>query len=184
MKTFLFKLFAICLLIGFSIQNAAAQTPFSKDSHVYRFGMGVGGDSDGISCIAINCNRRSSPIFSFTYDQGLWDDVGIGNIGVGGGVGIRLHSDDFFNESYSRIFVGARGTYHFDFVNSDQLDFYAGAMMGLIFFGGNPDSVNGGVNSFIGPIAGINYWVSSTFGVYAEIGTGIGFVNGGVAFNF
>lgn len=181
MKTFLFKLFAIALIVSCSFNSAQAQTPFSTESHVIHGGLGIGGYGIGTGFLT---GVSSTPILSVTYDQGIIDDLGIGNLGVGGGLGLKYYNFKNSDVSLTRMFIGARGTYHFDFVNSENFDFYAGAMIGVDFYTSNVDGFEGNSRLFGGPLAGINYWFKPGFGVYAEAGYALGILNGGVAFNF
>lgn len=176
MKTFT-KVFALFLLCFGLIHSAEAQTPFTKESKIVHTGIGLGGyDIDLFT-------GSASPLITVSYDQGLIDDLGIGNLGIGGAVGAKFYN--FGSTTYNRIFIAARGTYHFHFVNSENLDFYAGVTVGGTFYTGDRDTVfgfNGG--PFGGPFAGINYWFSPNFGVYAEAGYAYGFINGGASFGF
>ncbi|MFT4972320.1 MAG: hypothetical protein ACI9JY_001524, partial [Saprospiraceae bacterium] len=169
------ELFAIFFLFFLSINVVKAQSPFSTDAHVVHGGLGLrsyGGN------FGLNTNVNSLPILSVSYDQGIIDNLGIGNLGVGAGMGIKFYSANGLNTNWTRIFFGARGTYHFDFVNSDSFDFYAGAVAGFYFeTTNNKDAYNTTSGSFGGPIAGINYWITPTFGLYGEAGFGFGFLN-------
>lgn len=181
MKNFI-KLFVIFFLSFLSIDAIKAQTSFSTDSHVLHGGLGLrsyGGN------FGLNTSVNSFPILSVTYDQGIIDNLGIGNLGVGGGIGMKFYSANGLNANWTRIFLGARGTYHFDFVNSESFDFYVGGMAGFYFeTTNNKDVYNTNSRSFGGPIAGINYWITPTVGIYGEAGFGFGFLNGGVSYRF
>lgn len=181
MKTFLFKFFTIALIFNCSLNSAQAQTPFSTDSHVVHAGFGLGGY--GYST-GFGLGISSTPIISVTYDQGIIDDLGIGNLGIGGGMGVKFYSVDNTDFDFTRVFIGARGTYHFDFVNSETFDFYAGVMIGASFYTNDNSNFENGTDIFAGPLAGINYWFKPNIGVYAEAGYGLGILNGGIAFNF
>ncbi len=174
------KLYFIALfLFGLLAANTVdAQTPFTKGSGVVHAGIGLGGYGYSV--------YNAWPALIGSYDHGIIDDLGIGNLGVGGMVGLKHYSYEFDDSySFNRIFLGARGTYHFHFVNSDKLDFYAGAMAGVFFYTGDfytGTSYSTGV--YPGLFAGINYWFSPAFGVWAEAGYGVGFLSGGVSFGF
>ena len=182
MKTFFYKLFAVCLIFGATATSLSAQSPFTKESHVIHLGLGLGGYSfSGYS---------STPVFSVAYDQGIIDDLGIGNLGIGGAIGVKHYTyKPSFSDtkySYNRIFIGARAHYHFHFVNSDNFDFYAGVMAGAFFWTGDTDFGGLGYSTSVSPgaFAGINYFFNDTFGVYAEAGYGLGLLNGGLSINF
>jgi hypothetical protein len=176
------KLFIIVFVSIFSVAAVKAQTPFSTDSHVLHGGLGLGGYGGNFG-LGIGVN--SSPILNVTYDQGIIDNFGIGNLGVGGGIAAKFYAVNNSNVGWTRIFLSGRATYHFDFVNSDSFDFYAGVMTGFYFESSNDDSVySPNSDLFGGPIAGINYWLTPTFGIYGETGFGFGFLNGGVSYQF
>lgn len=181
MKTFLFNFFAVSLFFCASIDSAKAQTPFTKESKIIHAGFGLGGYGFG-SCYS------SLPVVNFSYDQGLIDGLGIGNLGVGGIIGVKRYTYDCFGTNFSlnRIFIGARGHYHFDFVNSEQFDFYVGAQAGVFFWTGDRDSNFGsyGTSLLPGAFAGINYWFTPNIGIYGEAGYGLGLLNGGLAISF
>lgn len=178
----LIQLSALVLISFISIDTVKAQTPFSTDSHVLHGGLGLrsyGGN------FGLNTSVSSLPILTVSYDQGIFDNLGIGNLGVGGGIGMKFYSANSLNTNWTRIFLGARGTYHFDFVNSDDFDFYVGAVAGFYFeTTNNSDNFNTTSGTFGGPMAGINYWITPTFGIYGEAGFGFGFLNGGVSYQF
>jgi len=137
---------------------------------------------------------------SFAYERGITDVLGIGRIGVGGSVSTMLYnynSTVLFNDhkhNVVRVSIGARATYHFEF-DVPKMDVYAG--VGAVFnidieeekfngttvkkethIGGN------GTRSFHQVFAGIRYYFTDAFGVYAEVGHGHRLANIGVVFAF
>lgn len=112
------------------------------------------------------------------YERIITDVIGIGRFGVGGLVG-----QSFYGDGYGRTTILAKAAYHFDF-NVTGLDFYAGAGLGLNFY--NWDNHPGYRRTPLGHhvYAGIRYFFTDNFGLWAELGYGYSAFNGGVAFKF
>ncbi|MDX2359480.1 MAG: outer membrane beta-barrel protein [Crocinitomicaceae bacterium] len=128
------------------------------------------------------------------YERGVTDVLGIGRIGAGGGISTMFYS---YHSSISdfntvRLTLSARATYHFEF-DVPKLDVYAG--LGFAF---NMDFeetniiglTNKKKNTHIGRpnyhqvFAGIRYYFTDAFGVYAEFGHGHRAASAGVVFSF
>ncbi len=174
------KLYFIALFFfGLLATNTVdAQTPFTKGSGVLHAGIGL---------VPYGGYYNNFPLaFLGSYDHGLIDDLGIGNLGIGGMIGVTPDNYDALGTdyNYTRVSILARGTYHFHFVQSDVFDFYAGVVAGARFYTSDT-GYNG--NYFpldAGAFAGINYWFSPAFGVWAEAGSGVSWLKGGVSFGF
>lgn len=177
MKTLPFKL-TVLLFVCFTFSNTiSAQSPFVGDSKVVHLGAAIGAYD-----IDVTGSLSSTPIFSVAYDHGIIEGLGIGTLAIGGIAGIKRYSAG--NSNWNRAFLFARATYHFDFVNSEVLDLYAGAMAGTVFFVGGTDGLTSSSTQVSpGAFAGINYYFTPSFGVFAEAGFGFGLLHGGVAFN-
>lgn len=156
---------------------ASAQSPFSTQSHVIHFGVGFG-EKDEFAADA-------TPFVGLSYEQGLVDDLGIGNLAVGGLVGAKYFYGNNLDNNLTRMLVAGKVTYHFNFVNSYNFDFYVGGLGGLFFWLSNPEEISNAKTDFdFGAFAGIHYFFSDRFGIYCEAGYGLGFINGGLAINF
>ena len=177
MKTSFYPLLFFFLFIGFS--GFSQGSPFTSSSNVVHIGLGLG-DPDTYA------PSGATPFIGVSYDRGIIDDLGIGNLGVGGMVGVKHFWDDNLDGNWQRILIAGRGTYHFNFVNSYNFDFYVGGMLGFFLWSGETEIIgeNTNVNSSFGAFAGIHYYFSENFGIYGEAGYGLGFLNGGIAFNF
>ncbi|MCB0519952.1 MAG: hypothetical protein H6577_20340 [Lewinellaceae bacterium] len=172
-------IFSAVLAIGLLTASVTdAQTPFTQGSNVIHAGFGLGGYGYSV--------YNAWPAGIVSYDRGIVDDLGIGNLGIGGVVALKHYSyKDLDGFTFNRVFVGARGTYHFHFVNSDKLDFYGGVMAGAFFyFGDFYGSTTYNSGPFGSALAGINYWFTPGIGVWAEAGYGIGLISGGISFGF
>ena len=191
---------AIIVSLVFAVASTFANAQdFEKGGNYITAGYGVdaGGLPGTFSGIGLG------PIM-VSYERGITDVLGIGRIGVGGGLAFshynyRSISTTFLTGSTehkyktNRVTPFIRGTYHFEF-DIPKMDVYAG-----VGFGINIDSekdqyfVNGSLNSKTASttvfpvhlvVAGIRYYFSDAFGVYAEVGDGVANVNAGIVFSF
>jgi len=136
-----------------------------------------------------------------SYERGVTDILGIGRIGAGGSIVQSFYTQKYTNGAYvstytrSRLGIIARAAYHFEF-DIPKMDVYAGVGGGFYINSDkdkipnalNPNqytesrssSVSGGHYIF----AGIRYYFTDAFGVYAEAGHGVSALNGGIVFKF
>ena len=140
--------------------------------------------------------KMKMPVISSNFDW-LIKKAGPGTIGVGGLLGIVVTEDyysvyytsDFYK--YTKIYLGARGTYHWFPGTSDKIDTYAGFVLGgkIVSAKYNGDQVNPSIESngsgvFGGPFVGIRYLFNPKFGVNAELGYGVAVLNIGGSLKF
>ncbi len=109
-------------------------------------------------------------------------------------VWVNAHYNDKHSVTYG-IF-GFRGAFHFaEYIQVENLDLYAGAMLGYSFakYSYSTDNSNGRVNSYSASgygggvfafYAGGRYRFTDRFGVYGEFGYGLAYGNIGVNFKF
>ncbi len=165
------------LFIAFGSIDTVAQSPFSTQSHIFHLGFGFG-DKDEFPA-------NATPSLGISYEQGAIDNLGIGNLGLGGLLGVKYFYGDDLSSNLTRMLVAGKATYHFNFVNSYKFDFYLGALGGMYFWLTDATEISNSKTDFdFGAYAGIRYFFSDRFGVYLEAGYGLGFLNGGVAVNF
>lgn len=127
MKRGLFLLVVFFLCLGVN-----AQKVFEKGDIVANVHVGIGGGPGDHYTMAL-------PPLSISAEYGIVDNLfsnNNGSIGVGAliGYGGYKRFDDAnpwykYDNKYKRICFGARGTFHYQFV--DKLDTYAGIMLGL-----------------------------------------------------
>jgi hypothetical protein len=115
-----------------------------------------------------------------------------GVVGVGGlaGVSFTTFSYDYWSGGeyhYTNYTIAARGTYHFIF--HDKFDPYAGLTFGyqgsVVKWKGDTSAPDYNYNSGyfrVGLFVGARYFFTDTFGVYAELGYMLNFLNMGVTF--
>ena len=80
--------------------------------------------------------------------------------------------------------VAARGTYHFDALNTEKYDVYIGALAGLISHNYRDDLVDinsTNIDPAFGFFGGGRYHFSKGFGVFGEAGYGMSWLTVGAA---
>ncbi len=168
---------AVITALLVSVSNAQAK----KGENVITAGLGLGYPGAYGSA-------GMPPIF-LSFDHAV-----VQNIAVGGIVSYATSSYNFAVDkwSYSYIFVGARGTYHFADQIKDlkNVDLYGGLTLGFhivsaSFSGQNEKlyaySAGGGYFGF-GIYVGGRYYFTPKFAATAELGYDIGFFKVGVSY--
>jgi len=189
-KTFL-ALTAAVLLI--SPASAQAQV-IEKGNVVAQVAIGVGTLYD----YGWRTNTKFSiPPLSLAVEycilDGLIDDKAA--VSVGGYLGHYARRYEYgtgYGWRYSHTITGARGAFHFQFV--DKLDTYAGIMLGYRFYhsgyygdwGTTSRYDYGGSSAFEhSEFVGARYYFTDFMAVFAEVGYGgISILQGGLAFKF
>lgn len=128
------------------------------------------------------------PLF-FTFDHAIQD-----RISIGGTASYATSSYSFAVDkwSYSYLFLGARGAYHFadEIKDLKNVDLYGGITLGYVivsssFSGPNASIYNYSVGASyfqFGLYAGGRYFFSPRWGVTAELGYDIGYFKIGVSY--
>lgn len=165
MKKLLLAVFA-----ALSFSAATYAQDIEKDDNIIYVGFGL----DPYR----NHNHKNVGPLVVGYERIITDVVGIGRFGVGGLIG-----QSFYGNGYGRTTVLAKCAYHFDF-NVTGLDFYAGVGVGYNFYNWDNNYGNRGTSFGHHIHAGIRYFFTDNFGLWAELGYGYSAVNGGVAFKF
>ncbi len=99
-----------------------------------------------------------------------------------------LASDDY-SITYSAIYLGVRGSYHFGDLLSlpKNIDLYGGATAGYVILvvSDNEGNAAAGSGAGGGAFVGGKYYFASNIGVYAEAGyQSLSYLNVGVTFKF
>jgi hypothetical protein len=181
MKKFLLPLIAIALFV----MQGYSQDIFVKGDKVVNLSVGLG---SGLYSGGGYSNKI--PAIAASYEVGVVDDLFDENssLGVGGYLGYTGAKYNFgsgYGWKYSDIIVGARGAVHYQFI--DKLDTYGGLMLaydivssktyGTGVFSGNASASGFVLDVFVGG----RYYFSDRFAGLVELGTGIAYVNIGVA---
>lgn len=128
------------------------------------------------------------------YERGVTDVLGIGRIGAGGGISTMFYNyrTNITDFNTARLTFSARATYHFEF-DIPKLDVYAGVGFAfnvdfeetnIVGFNNKTKNTNVGRPNYHQVFAGIRYYFTDSFGVYAEAGHGHRALNAGVVFSF
>ncbi|MEO8772324.1 MAG: hypothetical protein ABI402_19655 [Ferruginibacter sp.] len=190
----LFLLMAI-VIFAFSMSANAQkenEAAFKKGSKTVGFSVGVGYNYNYYG------NYNTLPAFAINYDQGFFDEVGPGNIGIGGIVGLKSAHYNYahnYKATWTNYIIGARATYHLTVLKNknNKFDPYAGILVGVRItkykdsyyssIGYNPYNYNS-VYFEKGIFIGAKYNFSKMIGVFAEVGYDISLVRGGLNVNF
>ncbi|TYA74427.1 hypothetical protein [Seonamhaeicola marinus] len=176
------KKFTLGLLFVFLTYLSANAQEFEANTNIINVGIGFAGDYGFYS------SANASPVFSASYDRGVWDVPGPGVVGLGGYIGHRTFKYSSTSEyKWSQTVVGVRGTYHYNGFNIDKLDIYAGFLVGYYFYSNkNTDSAFRTYSNSLdhsGFIGGRWFFTEHIAG-YVEAGYGISNISLGAAFKF
>ena len=182
MKSLLLSFF---LLIG--ILYASAQV-VEKGDKVLNLGVGF-----GTALYSGTGYNSSVPPISGSLEVVIKDDLfdGKGAIGVGGYLGYAAYKWKYsgydYGWKYSNIIIGPRGYLHYNLL--DKLDTYAGLMLGYNIvssssygsysYGGNYSASSSGV--IFSGFLGARYFFNDKWAGMLELGSGISYLNLGVA---
>ena len=179
------------IIIAFCISGIANAQAFTKESFAANLGFGFGWYSYGYSV-------SSFPAITFSAEKGVWDVEDVGVISLGGTVGWKAAKYDwpFLNDKYeykwTDFIVAARGTLHPQLIDNDKVDLYGGVALGVRFetykyYLPNYNSeateyTDNNANPLLGIYVGGRYYFSDHFGVFAELGYGLGYLTIGASY--
>ncbi|MEZ5059467.1 MAG: hypothetical protein R2879_20740 [Saprospiraceae bacterium] len=170
---------ALCSLFMVDTNTVSAQT-YEKGSKVLNLGISLFGRTG----LGIGANG--------SFEVGMWPTGDFGVIGIGGIVGFHISSYGAVLgvSGYNAFDIGfaPRGTYHFTIIPVENLDVYGA--VGINFrntsytYDGNSSLDYNDFDVFPSVTAGIRYYFSEKFGIFAEAGYDIAAIKGGVALQF
>ena len=179
MKKFSFTLLLTTLLLVGT--QSFAQLAVDKGTKFLNAGVGLGGYGfGGLSAFGYN----SGVLLGASFEVGVYK-----NITVGGFADYRRisFSSVGVNEGISYIYIGARGSYHFNEllnVPTDKLDVYAG--LGVGYLSANyDDAIYGGYNAggiFVPVFIGGRYFFTEKIGGFLELASDVAPLKLGVTF--
>jgi hypothetical protein len=184
------RILTLSLILALFIPLASLNAQlFDQGDKVLSFGLGLGAT---YYTGGWGYKTTVPPIF-VAGDYCLREDLGPGNLGVGGYIGYSAYKYDYYGDwgvKYSSLIIAARGTYHFvDLV--EKLDLYGAVMLGAEFltdkeYGDYPGS---GYTSNTGGVAyevaaGARYYFTDSFGAMAELGYGVSWLKIGASLKF
>ena len=162
---------------------AQSKSSFNKGDNLFNVGVGIGSPFFGSGY------KSSLPVNpSISYERGVTDAIS-----VGGQLSYASSKyDGGFNYTFkeSAIYLGARGSYHFnELLNiAPKFDLYGGASLGYVTvsISDNQSTITGTASGFgFGLYAGGKYYLGSSTAIYSELGyQSLSFLNVGVAFKF
>ncbi len=180
---------------------------FNESSHLINIGVSIGGI--GYYKYPNGGTYRRSPNFNFSYEQPWKQKLGPGYLGVGayGSFQTENYTNYYYTNGYTnkysyehhwtRITVAGRAVYHWDVLNSERAEVYAGVLIGARFSLYNyetndPDPASKNAyrvtNSFAypawGAFAGARWYFVKSVGLFAEVGHGVTNITGGFTFKF
>lgn len=183
--------FCCCLVCLFSVSRGWCQggkPPFVKGSKSLGISAGFGVSYDYIS------GYSGLPAIALTYDQGFFENVGPGTIGIGAMVAIKNahynYSAGGYKATWNNYFIGVRGTYHLTLLadKNNKFDPYAGITLGARIYqyknNYGTSYTDNSVYPTAGAFVGAKYNFAASFGAFAELGYDISFARVGVCVNF
>ena len=183
MKKLIFNVLVI-LFFAASTNGLQAQTPMTKGVNVAQAGVGLGGWTTSYT-------TSETPLMIATFERGIMDDLGKGNLSVGGSLIVKTgkYAGDFYGWNYTYTAVAARGSYHPHFVKSEKLDAYGGMSLGVYHISTKATSGEVAVDVSGTALAwglhiGARYNFTENIGAWAELGAGVGNVGIGIAYTF
>lgn len=184
MKKFILPLFVIALFVV----QAHAQDVFVKGDKVVNLSVGVGS-----SLYSGSVYGSVTPALGASFEVGVVDDLFDENsaLGVGAYVGYTGAKFDGFGNDFktSSFIIGARGAVHYQFI--DRLDTYGGLMLGYNIVNSDWESGLPGYDAdytdsklLLDLYIGGRYYFTDNVAGLLEIGSGIAYLNIGVALKF
>jgi hypothetical protein len=175
------KLLSVSIFIVLVASISFSQT-YKKGNNNLNIGIGPG--------LAGIYGSSSVPGISAGYQVGVHEKFSVGGIV---GYSSSSYSSGYFlgkeyKWTYSYIFIGARGEYHFIDANVENLDLYGGLTLGYnIVSVSEPSGYTGFYSSegsylLYGFHAGGRYYFSPKIGAFLELGYGVGYIVAGVTF--
>jgi hypothetical protein len=184
-------LLLFCLFVSF---NVKAQTqPNNTSDAIFHKGTRLIGLAAGLSIDDFANAMRPHLIPELVYDQGFFDNVGIGNIGIGGVASCKFMRQPHdwpggYKQYQNNFYLGLRGTYHFTQlkVSDAKFDPYAGVMLGVkISHYGDTwfKYTRNNVTVAKGIFVGARYVLDDRFSAFSELGYNISFISIGIMAN-
>lgn len=188
MKKIITSLFILVIM-----NTANGQGHFDLGSNVIGLGIGFGGSlGSGYSY------GTQTPALSLHFDHGMWELGGPGIISIGGYVGYKSYKYDSdiygysFSEKRSYTVIGVRSAYHYNGIKSDKFDVYGGLtlaynIVNYTYSNNDPNyiysaSASDDSSIYLAIYVGGKYYFSDNFAAFAELGSGIAYLNLGVAY--
>jgi hypothetical protein len=209
MKFFLLILSAIAASL---FTNSANAQCYDENTKLINLGIGFGKSYYKFNRVK-GYEYGRTPVFALSYEQPLPNKVGPGYIGVGAYFSFQHaqerytyndylyngnHYDNtYYQHNWNHYVVAARGAYHWDVLNSDKAEIYAGTIIGVRinsynfkYENPNPNYVDkhekseGSVYPAFAVYAGARWYFSKHVGLYGEVASALSIITGGLTFKF
>lgn len=174
------KLVLLIAVVALFSVVSNAQEMFEKGTQVVKVGLGINGHG-----IPLEVSYEKGIVNDFLEVKGLV-------LGVGANLGYYGYKENFggnLSWKYTNVIVAGRALVHYKFI--DQLDTYAGIMLGYNVAKAKYDGVNSGflqtptVGGIVyGGLLGARYEFNQNWGAYFELGYSTSFGNLGIAYKF
>ena len=128
------------------------------------------------------------PAIAASYEMGYNENFSIG--GLAGITGSEFPVLGSWKWKYTYILIGGRGAYHYDLLHKDNIDTYAGGMLGYNIVSFSEENAPASTLGFsasgsyvtYGGFAGARYYFSPNLAAQAEVGFGIGAITVGISY--
>ncbi|WP_400193366.1 hypothetical protein [Hymenobacter sp. B81] len=170
----------------------SSATGFVKGSTAVNLGIGLG---LGYGYLG----NASMPALNLSVERGFIEGVGPGTIGIGGLVGYKSYRYDYpgtkYKATWTNMYVGVRGTYHYNFTDNPKVDTYAGISLGARIESYKNTYVDdvlgkdyydnyGGAYMYSGFFLGGRYYFTDNIGAFGEIGYDASYLKLGLSAKF
>jgi hypothetical protein len=208
MKRSLLILFTIAASVFANTANAQC---YDENTHLINLGIGFGNSYYKFSRVR-GYEFGRTPIFNLSYEQPLKNKVGPGYIGVGAYLsfqhahqrytypdyvynGIHYQNEAYYQHNWNYYVIAARGAYHWDGLNADKAEVYAGTIIGVrinsynyTYHNIDPNDKNelseGAVYPALAVYAGARWYFVPNVALFGEVASGVSFLTGGLTFKF
>lgn len=183
---------------------------FNENTHIINVGAGFANSRYYAAYRGKGYSYKTSPAFSISYEQAYPKKLGIGFLGLGVYGGFQSSSSTYnyyynkngyasnyyYKNNWTNFMVAARGVYHFDVLNAERAELYAGVLAGIRiqsyhYVTNNPDPyadnyrlTSGSVYPVFSVFAGGRWYFVKNVALFAEVGYGVSFLTGGFSFKF
>jgi hypothetical protein len=194
----LVAVFSLSVISAFAQKgsSSSSETPFHKGSNTIALGVGIGNNYNYYSGYSYYTGIVSPPTFLLSFDHGIKDDLGPGNLGIGGIIAMKSatykYSSGGKKATWKNYIIGVRATYHLTLLadKNNKFDPYAGLTAG-VRINTYKDSYytsysvdDNTVYPVVGVFVGAKYNFAKNFGAFVEAGYDFAFLRGGINFNF
>ena len=172
---------------------------FDENTKLINVGLGLG---KGYVPLGAS-GSFNSPSFSLSYEQPWPQRIGPGFLGVGAYLGYQFSRDKtnsngfYYEHNYNYIMATGRAAYHWDVLNSEKAEVYAGSLVGVRIqlyryetnvvgptANNNKYSNGGGAYPVFSMFAGARWYFAENIAVYGEAGSGVSYLSGGITLKF